>query len=162
MTNNDVCTILRQIGELLEITGENPFKYRAYFNAVERIKTLQVDLCEMVTQGQLSSLEGIGKALTQKITELVETGHLAYYEKLKSSVPAGLFEMAALPGLDRRKAGLLYLKLGVSTLAELEDACRDNRVCTVRGFKQADQEQLLKAINDRNSDKHELKNCCCK
>jgi DNA polymerase (family X) len=146
MTNPEVCAVLRQIGELLELTGENPFKARAYFNAVQVIQTLDVSLTELVKQGQLKAVRSIGKALTQKITELVETGKLAYYDRLRASVPIGLFEIAALPGMDRRKTGLLFVKLGVLSLAELAQACRDNKVCTVRGFKAADQERLLTAI----------------
>ncbi len=146
MTNDEVCEILEKIGELLELQGENPFKYRAYFNAIQIIKSLDVSLKELVEQGKLSSIKGIGKALTKKITELVETGKLEYYEKLRQSVPSGLFEIASLPGLDRRKTGLLYLKLGVSNFEELEQACREERVCTVRGFSKDDQQQLLAEI----------------
>jgi DNA polymerase (family 10) len=103
-------------------------------------------LKELIDQGKLSSIKGIGKALTQKITELVETGKLEYYENLKQSVPPGLFEIASLPGLDRRKTGLLYLKLGVSTLDELEQACQEDQVCTLRGFSKDDQQRLLAEV----------------
>jgi DNA polymerase (family 10) len=146
MTNEDICAILEQIGKLLEITGENPFKYRAYFNAVETIRALGGSVEELVEQRRLSSLKGFGKALTTKITELVDTGRLEYYEKLKQSVSPGLFDIADLPGLDRRKTGLLYLKLGVATLEDLAQACRDGRVAGVRGFNKKDQEDLLKQI----------------
>lgn len=147
MTNETICTILRQIGEWLEITGENPFKYRTYFHAVETIQLLDGSVEELVAQGKLSSLKGFGKALTKKITELVETGKLDYYDKLKQSVPPGLFEIADLPGLDRRKTGLLYLKLGVSTLEELARACQNGRVAGVRGFHEEDQARFLKEID---------------
>lgn len=152
MTNNEVCAILNRIGELLELTGENPFKYRAYFQAVQTIQALDTDLNDLIARGQLSSLKGIGSALTKKITELVVTGRLAYYEKLQQAVPPGLFEIAALPGLDRNRAGLLYLRLGISTLKELEAACEQNRVSTVRGLKQVDQMHLLEAIRQRHKE----------
>ena len=146
MTNDEVCRILEEIGAFLELTGETPFKSRAYFNAVQTIRALDVPVQELVEQGKLSSLKGFGKALTKKITELVTTGKLDYYEKLKRSVPPGLFEIASLPGLDRRKTGLLYLKLGVSALAELQQACLADRVCKVRGFNKESQQQLLTAL----------------
>ncbi len=148
MTNQDICNILREIGELLELTGENPFKYRTYFNAVDTIMTLDVPVQTLVKNGTLASLPGFGKALTTKVTELVETGRLEYYERLKQSVPAGLCNIAALPGMDRRKAGLIYLKLGVSSIEDLSQACLDGRVTTVRGFHQDDQERLIQAIRD--------------
>jgi DNA polymerase (family 10) len=150
MTNEDICAILRQIGELLEITGENPFKYRTYFTAVETINSLDSRVEELVEQGKLSSLKGFGKALTKKVTELVETGKLEYYEKLKQSVPSGLFDIVTLSGLDRRKTGLLYFKLGISTLEELAQACCNGRVAEVRGFHKEDQERLLKEIERKN------------
>ena len=143
MTNADVCEILEQIGAMLELKGENPFKSRAYFNAVQTIRALDVSVQELVEQKRLSSLKGFGKVLTKKITELVQTGKLDYYEKLKGSVPSGLFEIAALPGLDRRKVGLLYVKLGVSTLDDLRQACLEDRVWKLRGFNQDVQRQLL-------------------
>ena len=143
MTNNDVCEVLEEIGRLLELKGENPFKYRAYFNAVKTLRSLDINIKELIERGELSSIKGIGKALTGKITELVETGKLEYYEKLKSSVPQGLYEMAALPALDRKKVGLIYLKLGAETLRELEEACRGNRISGLRGFSESDQQKIL-------------------
>lgn len=146
ITNDDICAVLEDIGHLLELKGENPFKWRAYFNAIKVINALDSPVQKLVESGRLSSLKGFGKALTQKITELVETGKLEYYENLKQSVPAGLHDIAALPGLDRRKAGLLYLKLGVTSLEELAQACRDNRLSSVKGFKHDNPEELLKEI----------------
>jgi DNA polymerase (family 10) len=148
MTNQEICAVLQKIGELLELQGENPFKYRTYFKAVETITALDVPIQDLVAQRKLASLPGFGKALTSKVTELVETGTLEYYDRLKQSVPATLRAIAELPGMNRRKAGLLYLKLGVSTLEELAQACRENRVISVRGFHERDQEQLLQAIEE--------------
>ncbi|GAK60208.1 DNA polymerase IV, Family X [Candidatus Vecturithrix granuli] len=149
ITNEEIGHILEEIGQLLEITGETPFKSRAYFNAVHILRELDVPIQTFVEQGTLSSIKGFGKALTQKITELVETGHLNYYEKLKASVPPGLFEIASLPGLDHRKTGILYLKLGIATLDELEQACLQNQIAAVRGFSAAKQQQLLEAIRSQ-------------
>ena len=146
-TNDEICTILEDIGNLLELKGETPFKSRAYFNAVDTLNAIDVPVEELVENGTLSSLKGFGKALTTKITELVQTGQLAYYEKLRASVPPGLFEIAELPELDRRKAGILYVKLGVTTLDELKQACLENRVAPLRGFNQKKQQQLLEDIN---------------
>ena len=138
MTNEQICDVLQRIGELLELRGENPFKYRTYFKAIETITALDISVQELVEQGTLGDLPGFGKALTTKIGELVETGKLEYYERLKQSVPAELHAIARLPGMDRRKTGLLYLKLGTSTFDELARACRDGRVASVRGFHEDD------------------------
>lgn len=149
LTNEEIGRILEEIGQLLDITGETPFKSRAYFNAVHIVHTLDVPIQTLVEQGKLSSIKGFGKALTQKITELVKTGQLKYYEKLKASVPPGLFEIAALPGLDRRRTGVLHLKLGIGTIEELERACLQNQIAAVRGFSLAQQQQLLETIRSQ-------------
>ncbi len=155
MTNIEVCRILEDIGHLLELKGENPFKSRAYFHAVRIIQELDVPLKNLVEEGTLSSIKGIGNALTQKITELMETGTLKYYEKLKASIPPGLFEIASLPSLDRKKTGLLYLKLGVSGLAELKQACLEDRVASLRGFNQKIQQELLEVLNTLSEQPHD-------
>jgi DNA polymerase (family 10) len=151
MTNKQICDVLQQIGELLELQGENPFKYRTYFKAVETITALDASVQELMEQGTLGNLPGFGKALTTKVSELIETGKLEYYERLKQAVPAELYAIAELPGMDRRKTGLLYLKLGISTLDELTQACRAGRMAGVRGFHKDDEQRLLKVIGERLS-----------
>ena len=151
MTNREVCKVLKEIGELLELKGENPFKSRAYFQAIETIETLEAPLEELVKEGRLSSLKGFGKALTKKVTELIETGRLEYYEQLKQSIPPALYEISVLPGLDRKKAGLLYLKLGITSPEELRQACRDKRVAPLRGFNRDLEQKLLLELETNNA-----------
>jgi DNA polymerase (family 10) len=123
ITKKDVMRILEEIATLLEIKGENPFKSRAYYAAARSIETMDIDLALLVEEGRLSSMKGIGKALEQKITELVTTGKLEYYEKLKASVPPGLIEMLRIQHLGPKKINALYEKLGITTIGELEYAC---------------------------------------
>lgn len=146
LNTEDICRIVQHIGELLELKGESPFKSRAYFNAARTIRELHLPLREMVYAGTLAEVKGFGKALTGKISELVEQGQLDYYERLKAEVPSGLSDLTALPGLDRRKIGLLHLKLGITGLEDLERACLEQRVAPLRGFTRAAQQQLLQDI----------------
>src|SRR3984957_20002177 len=81
--------ILVEIGTLLELKGENPFKTRAYANAARTIESLNEPLANLVAEKRLGEIKGIGEALEQKITELIETGRLKYYEDLKASIPPG-------------------------------------------------------------------------
>src|ERR1035438_7240406 len=93
MNKDQVAEVLVSIGTLLELKGENPFKTRAYQNAARTIETLSEPLDKVVAEARLGELKGIGEALQQKITELVITGRLQYYEDLKASIPPGLIAM---------------------------------------------------------------------
>ncbi len=146
MTKQEVSEILDEISTLLELKGENPFKSRAYSNASRTIAALEMDLGEAVRSGALKEVKGIGAALFEKITELVTTGKLAYYEELKASVPAGLFEMIRIPGLGPKRAKAIFDQLGISTLGELEYACNENRLLKLDGFGPRMQEKILQGI----------------
>ena len=101
MDKNKVAEILVEIGTLLELKGENPFKTRAYANAARTIEGLSEPLDKLVAEKRLGEIKGIGEALEQKITELVETGKLKYYDELKASIPPGFIGDA---GNFRRRA----------------------------------------------------------
>ena len=108
MNKKEVAKILKEIGIILEIKGENPFKTRAYFNGARIIETLDQDFGALVASGEISQIKGIGQALSEKITTLVQTGSLSYYEDLKSSIPAGLLEILKLSGLGAKKVKAIY------------------------------------------------------
>jgi DNA polymerase IV (family X) len=83
VTKETVIETLEDIAVLLELTGENPFKSRAYMNAARNLEKVESDLNEVVQQGKIYEIEGIGDAIGKKIVELMTTGKLEYYEKLK-------------------------------------------------------------------------------
>src|SRR5215213_2579257 len=99
MDKNQVAEILAEIGTLLELKGENPFKTRAYFNAARALETTAEPLATLVAESRLGDIKGVGEALQKKITELVTTGKLPYYDDLKASVPPGLRAMLDTPGV---------------------------------------------------------------
>src|ERR1043165_3527549 len=99
MDKDKVAEILVEIGTLLELKGENPFKTRAYSNGARTIQGLNEPLAKVVAEKRLGEIKGIGEALGQKITELVETGKLKDYEELKASIPPGLMAMLEISGL---------------------------------------------------------------
>jgi DNA polymerase (family X) len=146
MNKQEVSDILDEIATLLELKGENPFKSRAYTNAARTIASLDRDLAEVVQGGQLRKMKGIGEALDEKITELVTTGRLEYYEELKSSVPSGLIEMIRIQGLGAKRAKVIFDMLGVSTVGELEYACLENRLLDLDGFGPKMQQKILDGI----------------
>ena len=144
----DVGEILEQIAQLLELKGENPFKIRAYTNAARALESLSEPLATLVAEERLGEIEGIGKAITEKVTELVTTGKLAYYEELKASFPPGIFELFELQGLGAKKIKALHDQLGVTSLADLEKVSAEGKVAELAGFGTKTQSNIVKAIGD--------------
>lgn len=149
MTNDEVAEVLEEIGILLELKGENPFKTRAYFNGARTISGLDETVKTLCSSGQLGSVKGIGAALQKKIEELVETGGLAYYEELKASIPEGLIEMLDIPGLGAKKVRAIHEALGVDTVDALEVACRSEKVAGLSGFGKKSEQKILDGIEFR-------------
>ena len=151
MDKDKVAEILVEIGTLLELKGENPFKTRAYANGARTIEGLGEPLDKLVAEKRLGEIKGIGAALEQKITELVETGQLKYYDELKASIAPGLIEMLDLPGLGPKKIQALNKKLGIDSVEKLEAACRAGRVAELDGFGEKTQANLLEGIARRRT-----------
>src|SRR5258708_2393496 len=128
MNKEKVAEILVEIGTLLELKGENPFKTRAYANAARTIEALNEPLEQIVAEKRLGEIKGIGEALEQKITELVETGKLKYHDDLKKSVPPGFLEMLEISGVGPKKIQTLHKKLKVDSIKKLEAACKNGKV----------------------------------
>ncbi|MCX6882110.1 MAG: DNA polymerase/3'-5' exonuclease PolX [Verrucomicrobia bacterium] len=158
MNKNQVTDILQEIGILLELKGENPFKTRAYQNGARAIEGLTESLEKVVAEGRLGDIPGLGDALQQKITLLVTTGRLEYYEELKASLPAGLLTLLEIPGLGPKKAKALYEKLGVSNLELLKAACEKGQVAELAGFGKKTQDNILQgmAFHEKYASRHHL------
>ena len=146
MDKRQVSRILEEIGLLLELKGESPFRSNAYYNAARTINALSGDLADLVASGRIRDVKGIGQALAEKLAELVGTGHLRYYEELKQSIPQGLVEMAGIPGLGPKKIALVWDQLGITTVGELEYACIENRLAGLPGFGPKTQDKTRQGI----------------
>ena len=146
MNKKEIAHILEEIGIILDLKGENPFKVRAYYNGARIIENLDRDITDLVNSGELAQIKGIGKALAEKISTLVRYKSLPYYEELKSSIPEGLLQMLKIPGLGAKKVKVIYDKLGISNIGELEYACRENRLRDLQGFGPKSQDKILTSI----------------
>lgn len=158
MDKDKVAEILIEIGVLLELKGENPFKTRAYANAARTLEQLSEPLAAVISENRLGEIKGIGAALQQKITELATTGRLGYYEDLKASLPAGLLELMQIPGLGPKKVKAMYEKLKIASIAELEAACKEGKVAVLDGFGEKTQSKILEGIEFKSkfASKHHL------
>ena len=146
LDQKEVAALLKEMAVLLELQGENPFKVRAYENASRIIEGLSGDLEEMVKTGEIMKIKGIGSGIAEKIKTLMETGHMPEYEELKQKTPAGLIEMLKIPGMGPKKIKAVWEKLGITTIGELEYACKENRLADLPGFGVRTQEKILQGI----------------
>jgi len=141
-----VADALEEIGLLLELAGENPFKTRAYANAARIVRGLDARLEDLVASGELGAVKGIGRALAGKIATLVATGELPYREELRRRFPPGILEWLHVPGLGPKKARVIHLALGIATLDELEAAAAGGRLRGLEGLGVASEKKILEGI----------------
>lgn len=151
MDKEKVAGVLIEIGVLLELKGENPFKTRAYANGARILENLSEPLVQLVSEKRLGEIKGIGEALEKKITELVETGKLIYHEELKAATPPGFFAMLQLSGVGPKKIKALHDKLGVDSIEKLEAACQSGKVAELDGFGEKTAANILEAIQLRRT-----------
>ncbi len=151
MDKAEIVDVLEEIGTLLELTGENPFKVRAYQNGARALSALEDDLGARIAAETLGEVPGLGEALVEKITTLYNTGKLPYYDKLKASVEPGLIEMLGVQGLGPKKIMALHKALGVNSLEKLAEACAANQVAGLPGFGEKSQEKILEGIKHREA-----------
>ncbi|HEX2223229.1 MAG TPA: DNA polymerase/3'-5' exonuclease PolX [Thermoanaerobaculia bacterium] len=150
MDNPEIARILDEVADVLEIKSENPFRIRAYRNAVRTIESLTVPLRRMTEQKTpLTTLPGIGKDMERHILEMIETGTLGYRDQLLSEVPRSLIDLMRLPGVGPKKAHKLWDELKICSVDELEAAAKEGRIATVPGFGAKTQEKILAGIQDR-------------
>ncbi len=138
--------IFYEIGTLLELKGENRFKCIAYQTAARNIDALTVDIEELIETDELKNVRGIGKTTAENIVEYVQTGHIEFYEKLRSSIPAGVMEMLRVQGLGPKKVKLLFEKLKIKSLEQLKKAAENEKLRDIAGFGQKTEENILKGI----------------
>ena len=149
MTKGEVAAVLEEIGTLLELKGENPFKIRAYVNAARAIETFGGNISNLQDEEALGKIPGIGKSIALKIKELVATGSLKYLEELRAQFPAAILELFSISGLGAKKIKALYDKLQISSIEQLLKACESGRVAKLPGFGETTQEKICKAIEER-------------
>jgi len=149
MTKGDIAAILEEIGTLLELKGENPFKIRAYANAARSIEAWGGNLSDLQDEEALSKIPGIGKSIADKIKELAATGSLKYLEELRAEFPAAILQLFSISGLGGKKVKALYEKLHISSIEQLREACETGRVAELPGFGETTQTKICKAIEER-------------
>src|SRR5262249_52632606 len=128
MNNQEVAQVFDNIGDLLEIKGEVIYKILAYRRAAENLRGYGQDVNVAWKAGRLRGIPGVGQAIAEKIDELLGTGKLGFYEKLKAEIPEGLIALLAVPDVGPKKAAMFWKKLNITSVAELEAAARAGKL----------------------------------
>jgi DNA polymerase (family 10) len=146
MKNAEVAKVFQDIADLLELKGENPFKIRAYQRAVFSLEHLPQEVEELVGEGRLREVPGVGEAIAKKITELVTTGRLKYYEELKAEFPPGISALLEVPGIGPKTAMRLGKELDIKSLDELEAAIAEGKVASLPRLGEKTAENIRRHI----------------
>lgn len=142
----EIAAILEEIAVMLELQGENPFRAQAYARAAHTLMQMETNLADVVAQGKLDQIAGIGETLRDKITALVTTGKLPFYDDLKAKTPPGLLQMLRLPGMGPKKVKTLHEQLGIDTVAQLKEAAEAGKIAKLKGFGAKTEQNILHGI----------------
>jgi DNA polymerase (family 10) len=146
MNSQQIADVFQEIALLMALKGENPFKIRAYERGAEVVLSLEDELDGLIAGGELRDQDGIGEALAGKIETLHAGGRVDLLEQLRREIPSGLVEMLRVPGLGPGRIRTLNKELGVESVDALEEACRDGRVATLKGFGEKSSDRMLRGI----------------
>ena len=147
MDKNQLASLLDEVATLLELKeGSNPFEVRAYQNAARSITALDGDIEQLVREGKLKGVPGLGSTIIKRIEEVIDTGHMALYDELVATTPAIKLEMLRIQGVGPKKVNAIYDQLHVTSIAELEQACKEGKVAKLPGFGKKTQDNILQGI----------------
>lgn len=141
-----LANLFDRIAILLEIKGENPFKVNAYRRAAENLRRETRDIVELYKEGKLTEIPGVGKAIAQKITEILENGKLEFYDKLTAEIPERLLSLYEVPEMGPKRIKLVWEKLGIDSVEKLEKAALEGTLRSLPGFGPKIESKILEGI----------------
>jgi len=146
LKNLELSQIFEQIAKILKIKEENPFKIRAYEKITLVLENLPIDIETIYQQGGLNNIPGVGTGIAKKIEEFLTTGQLEYYEKLKTTIPAGVVELLDISEVGPKTAKLLYEQLEIDNIDKLEKAVREHQIKDLPGMGEKSETNILRGI----------------
>jgi DNA polymerase (family 10) len=144
--NADVAEQLELLADLLEIEGQAAFRVLAYRRAAARVRETGGPVAQLALDGKAKALPGIGATIQDKIVQIVETGEIEALAKRRKTIPPEVVEFLRIPGLGPKTVRKIWQELGVSTLAELKEAARAQRLRTLPGLGAKLEENVLKSV----------------
>jgi DNA polymerase (family 10) len=145
-TNRQVAEMFYQIADLSEINGEVIYRVLAYRKAADNIANLGRDINEVWREGKLQEIPGVGKAIADKIGELLETGHMTFYDRLTAEVPLSLVDVLHIPDVGPKKARAMWQEMGLATVGEVKEAAEAGQLRTLSGFGPKSEAKILAGI----------------
>jgi DNA polymerase (family 10) len=146
MDNREIASVLRELATYNDLIGANPFKARAFESAARTIEKLDERIEELAATDRLREVKGVGKSTETIVRELLDTGRATELEQMKARFPPGITDLLRIQGLGPKRIKVIYEKLGIASIGELEYACRENRLLGLEGFGAKTQANVLKAI----------------
>jgi DNA polymerase (family 10) len=146
MKNGEVAALFNEIGDFLEIKGENPFRVRAYRRAAQAVEGLPEDIAGVAGRGGLLDIPGIGKDLAAKVQEFLDRGAIEYLSELRKEIPSGVIDLMGIHGVGPKTAKLLYEQIGVNSVEKLEELAKAHKLAGLPGIKDKTEENILKGI----------------
>lgn len=147
MENRQIADVFEEIADILDIKGENPFRIRSYRTAARAIGDYPRNIAAMVKAGEdVQKIPGIGKSISEKIVEIVETGALAFLGELRATLPKGLTDLLRIEGLGPKRVKLFSDELGIDTVDKLEAAAKEGKLHGLFRMGEKTEENLLGAI----------------
>ena len=142
--NAELAALFEEMADHLELREESVFRIRAYRRAAQQLEGLAEDAVGVLETG--GKIPGIGADLSKKIREYADAGAIAELEAMRQSLPAGVRQLMAVPGVGPRTAKLLYDRLGIDSVEALEAACRSGRVLEVPGVREKTRDNMLRGV----------------
>jgi DNA polymerase (family 10) len=146
LTNREIADIFDAVADMLQLKGEIIHRVMAYRRAAEAIRQYPRDLRAVAAEDKLTDIEGIGETLAEKIREMLDTGHLEFYDKLREEIPQGLVEILRVNGVGPKRAMQFYKELGIATVPELEAAARADKLSKLSGMGAKSQQRIIEGI----------------
>ncbi len=145
MTNKEIASVFKNLAAIMELHNESAFKTRSYNTAYVNLRKLDTPLSDM-DDAALNGLPGVGKAIQEKIKELLSTGALQTYEKYAAITPPGIIDMLSIKGLGPKKIKTIWEEMDIETVGELLYACNENRLSQIKGFGEKSQDDIRQKI----------------
>ena len=146
MSNDDIAQALQETADLLELTGGNPYRARAFSRAARSLSGLDDAVADRLAEGTLVDVQGIGDAMAEHVQDLVDGGSFELRDELLSAVPPGLMDVMQVNGLGTKRTRRLWTELDVTSLDELKQAAEDNRITSLDGFGAKTQQNILESV----------------
>jgi DNA polymerase (family X) len=147
-SNAHIAAVLAEIADLLDISGASPFKVAAYRRAADSVARSGVEVVAAYRAGDPPELQGVGRAISERLAELAQTGRLRYHEALREEVPPSLLQLLTIPGVGPRTVGEVWRELGIATLHELADAARAGQLRQLKGISARTESRIAEGIGE--------------